>query len=151
SPVDLSNKFEDNSQMSISIINPRYWAIVPAAGSGSRFATNLAKQYQLLGSKTLVEHSLSVLINQRLIEKVILPLAADDQYWRELPLSQHEKIITCLGKEERFKSVYAGLKELAALGADEKDWVIVHDAVRPCLSSEDLQLLIDTLADQEIG
>lgn len=129
----------------------RYWGIVPAAGVGSRMSTGLPKQYLALGHSTVIEHSLKPLLACEAISQIVVAIAADDVHWPQLSLAKQEKVFTCLGADERFKSVYNGLLTLAELGAKADDWVLVHDAARPCLKAHDLQNLMETLVKHPVG
>lgn len=128
----------------------RYFAVVPAAGAGKRMNLSTPKQYLPLGDATVLEHSLAPFLACDRIEKVVVALADDDQSWGRLSIANHPKIITTVGGELRFQSVLnalAALKEIAA----EDDWVLVHDAVRPCLQTDDLNALIDGVSEEPHG
>lgn len=131
-------------------MNARFWAVVPAAGIGSRMASDRPKQYLPLQDKTVIEHSLRHLLSHDLIEAVYLPLAEHDEYWPELAISQHPKINTVLGGAERADSVLNALKAMANVASD-RDWVLVHDAARPCLQQQSLNHLIESLSEDSSG
>ena len=128
----------------------RYWVVIPAAGVGKRMEANKPKQYiQLLG-KTIIEHTLDCFISYEKIEKIIVVVSEGDPYWPELKISQHNKIMTVAGGQERCHSVLNGLTSLSSM-ADDNDWVMVHDAARPCIDIEDLQQMMDQLSDHPVG
>ncbi|MBX9706246.1 MAG: 2-C-methyl-D-erythritol 4-phosphate cytidylyltransferase [Gammaproteobacteria bacterium] len=127
----------------------RYWAIVPAAGAGKRFG-GLAKQYQLIAGKPMLERTLEPLLANPEIDKVMVALAADDSHWSQLSVSNHPKILTCVGGAERADSVLCGLTALQTV-AQPDDWVLVHDAARPCLRAADLERLLTDVADSDVG
>jgi 2-C-methyl-D-erythritol 4-phosphate cytidylyltransferase len=77
-------------------------------------------------------------------------LSAEDGYWEDCEHYNHPKVIRSGGGEERYHSVYKALKKLTLM-ADESDWVLVHDAARPCLSATDLSRLIETLELHPVG
>lgn len=134
---------------------PLIWAVIPAAGTGSRFSTDNAgfsgaKQYASIGSATVLEHSVSTLLENADIEKIVIALHPEDTRARQLPLLQHEKICFVQGGAERSDSVRQALLFLRDV-AEVGDWVLVHDAARPCLSVSDLQNLVDTLRDDLVG
>lgn len=131
-------------------MSSRYFAIVPAAGSGKRMGGALPKQYLPLLDKTILEWSLEALLHHARIEKVAIVLAADDRQFARTALAQNSRVKTATGGVERADSVYAGLNALAGEAAPE-DWILVHDAARPCLSAADLQALMDGLAEDPIG
>ncbi len=129
----------------------RYWAIVPAAGVGSRMGAPLPKQYLQLAGQTVIEHTLERLCAHPRIEAVVVPLSGTDQWWAEIDLDRFAKpVIVAPGGAERCHSVLNGLDCLAERASDD-DWVLVHDAARPCLRLEDLALLIDTLSGHPCG
>ena len=130
----------------------RVWAVVPAAGRGARFETTQAsgpKQYARLAGATVLEWSLSALLHEPRIAGIVVALAADDTRWPAIAASMTgSKIETAIGGASRQESVMRGLKALEGrAGAD--DWIMVHDAARPCLTSADLKALIDAVEDCE--
>lgn len=128
----------------------QYWAVVPAAGVGARMGSDIPKQYLPLNGRTVMEHTLQTLLDHPRINGLYLALAADDRWWGDTALASNPKVVTVDGGAERCNSVLNGLKSLQGIAAPE-DWVLVHDAARPCLRPEDLDLLIDTLIDHPIG
>lgn len=130
--------------------NTRYFAIMPAAGNGYRMANEMPKQYLPLNGKPIIRYTLDALLNYDRFEKIIVPLAFEDQYWSTLNLHNHPKINTVAGGKERCYSVLNALKALQNIASDE-DWVLVHDAVRPFLQASDLDKLISTLIDHPVG
>lgn len=129
----------------------KYWVIVPAAGSSRRMAgTGAPKQYLPLAGRTVIEWALVPFLEHPECERIVVVLSEHDRHWSEQSLAHHPKISTATGGVERADSVRAGLHELAA-HATEDDWVIVHDAARPCLRATDLSRLIGELADDGVG
>ena len=118
----------------------RLAAIVPAAGRGNRMGSALAKQYLLLAGQTMLEHSVNALLRCPIIERVVVALAADDQHFQQLALACEPRISSVVGGSERADSVLAALDALAAEGFQ---WVLVHDAARPCVPLADIERLID--------
>ncbi|NVJ67253.1 MAG: 2-C-methyl-D-erythritol 4-phosphate cytidylyltransferase [Gammaproteobacteria bacterium] len=112
----------------------KVWALIPAAGIGSRMDSEIPKQYLAIGNQTILEHSLSNFLKHPGIHKVIVALHPQDQHWAELEVAKHSKIIPVAGGDERADSVANGLAAIKELGG-ENDWVMVHDAARPCLYS----------------
>lgn len=135
---------------------PRYWAIVPAAGVGKRMQADRPKQYLQLGDKTVLEHTLSRLLttqfsdNNPVFTAVIVAITDTDPYWPELAVSQNPRVITAAGGKERSDSVLSGLNHIRERAADN-DWVLVHDAARPCITHSDIQALILQLQDEAVG
>lgn len=128
----------------------KYWAVVPAAGTGSRMGGALPKQYTSLSGKTLLELSLRALLDCADIEVVVVALRCDDSRAAGLDILTQPRIHCVEGGAERGDSVLAGLDALAGL-ADAHDWVLVHDAARPCLAQVDLARLIGRVSEAGIG
>ena len=127
-----------------------FYALVPAAGSGSRMGNELPKQYMDLAGRPMIYHALQTLCACPNITTVFVVLAPEDQHFKRYDWS------VCAGKLEplycggrtRAESVANGLvaSELAA-----DDWVLVHDAARPCLSQHLLARLISEVRDDAVG
>jgi 2-C-methyl-D-erythritol 4-phosphate cytidylyltransferase len=129
----------------------RYWAVVPAAGSSRRMTgATVPKQYLRVAGRSVIERAVAPLLALADCERVVVVLAADDRRWPEQSLARNPKILTATGGAERVDSVRAGLRALADHAA-EQDWVLVHDAARPCLRAADLARLIDELSGDEVG
>jgi len=131
---------------------PRYYAIVPAAGSGSRFGSEKPKQYLDLLGRPLIYHTLAALTACPDIERVWVVLAPDDPWWPQYDwsgLGAKLETVRC-GGATRAESVTNGLQAAAMVAADD-DWILVHDAARPCLSAAMLDSLIAELADDPVG
>ena len=126
------------------------WAVVPAAGSGSRMAADVPKQYLQINGKTILEYTIERLITHPRIDGVVVAIAADDERWDELQFQTNKPVIKTLGGEERCHSVKNALYEVSRHGS-EQDWVLVHDAARPCLRHEDLNKLFEQLSDHMVG
>ena len=127
-----------------------YWAVIPAAGTGSRMHADIPKQYLQLNSKTVIEHTLNAFCNNDKIKGIVIAISERDTWWKSLAISSHPKIKTTFGGAERYHSVLNCLQFLSGMAAAE-DWVLVHDAARPCISSEDIDHLINTLIDHPVG
>lgn len=131
---------------------PHHYAIVPAAGSGSRFGAEKPKQYLELLGRPLIFHTLKALTACPDIERVWVVLAPDDPWWPRYDWSELGAKLETLrcGGETRADSVGNGLKAAAMVAADD-DWVLVHDAARPCLSAAMIDALFAELADDPVG
>ena len=127
---------------------PNYFAVVPAAGSGTRFDATLPKQYASLADRPVIDHTLDVLCRHPLISRVIVALAENDTHWKKTAASRHPRVRTVAGGKERCNSVLHGLE---FLDAAPKDWILVHDAVRPCLRDAELSKLTAALQDDPVG
>jgi 2-C-methyl-D-erythritol 4-phosphate cytidylyltransferase/2-C-methyl-D-erythritol 2,4-cyclodiphosphate synthase len=136
----------------------RVWAIVPAAGRGERFETassdagatqRLPKQYAEIFGSSVLEWSLRALLHEARIEGIVVVLSSADAHGVELIASLNDRRLkTTMGGATRQESVMNGLKALESLTSPH-DWILVHDAARPCLSFADVRALIDALDDQE--
>jgi 2-C-methyl-D-erythritol 4-phosphate cytidylyltransferase/2-C-methyl-D-erythritol 2,4-cyclodiphosphate synthase len=126
----------------------RVWAIVPAAGRGARFDStqvNTPKQYASLAGSTVIQWSLAALLNEPRVRGIVVALAPDDAHWPRIAAAiAGSKIQTTIGGASRQESVVSGLNALVGQAAAD-DWVLVHDAARPCLTSMDLAALIDAV------
>lgn len=128
----------------------RVSAIVPAAGVGRRLGGDMPKQYCQIAGKTVLEHSVDALLACEQIEQVIVAVSAEDQFWQKLDLASQTRVRFCTGGEERMDSVLQALDYLAEHG-DSNEWVLVHDAVRPCVEPNNIKRLIDSLSDHSTG
>jgi 2-C-methyl-D-erythritol 4-phosphate cytidylyltransferase len=131
-----------------------FFALIPAAGSGSRMRNELPKQYLPLADKPMIFHALRRLCGSSRLRGVFVILAPEDGEWAKHDWSEFSDklmVIHC-GGGTRAQSVLNGLD--AARGTSpigDDDWVLVHDAARPCLSENQLDRLMDELADDEVG
>jgi 2-C-methyl-D-erythritol 4-phosphate cytidylyltransferase len=130
---------------------PAFWAVIPAAGVGARMAADRPKQYLLLGGLTILEHSLLCFLDHPRLKGLVVSLAVDDPYWPTLPCALDSRIQQVAGGKERADSVLNALLHLHANGADDNDWVLVHDAARPNLARTDLDNLLGELANDPVG
>ncbi|MGL4723400.1 MAG: 2-C-methyl-D-erythritol 4-phosphate cytidylyltransferase [Scandinavium sp.] len=125
---------------------PGICAVVPAAGFGRRMQTECPKQYLSIGNKTILEHSVAALLAHPGVERVIIAISDGDVRFRQLPLAQHPQITVVEGGAERADSVLAGLR-----AAGDAQWILVHDAARPCLHQDDLERLIALRETSRVG
>lgn len=126
------------------------WAMVPAAGVGKRMAADRPKQYLDLGGSLVLEHTLDRLIGSRIYSGIVVALSEEDDYWPALSISRSDKVHRVHGGKERADSVMSGLEYISAL-ANEDDWVMVHDAARPCLTMGDIQRLMGAVENDSVG
>lgn len=131
-------------------MSERYWAVVPAAGIGRRMGGGMPKQYLELLGRRVIDHTLQRLLDHCLIGAAYVALCPDDGYWADCAYAADPRVVRVAGGEERCHSVLNVLHALQAV-ADADDWVLVHDAARPCISADDLNRLIETLADHPVG
>ena len=124
-------------------------AIVPAAGLGARMRSDVPKQYLPMAGATVIEYTLRALLECRFIERIVVGIAAQDEIWSTLGVSTNPKISTAPGGEDRAGTVTNCLGMLA--DEDPQRWILVHDAARPCLESDDVGLLWQALRNDECG
>lgn len=130
----------------------RFFALVPAAGTGARMGGETPKQYLELAGLPLIHHTLAALAAHPAIERVYVVLAPDDAVWRGRDwsgLGAKLRPLFC-GGASRAESVTNGLKAIAG-EVEEDDWVLVHDAARPCLTGDHLDHLIAEVKDDPVG
>ncbi|MGV3591029.1 MAG: 2-C-methyl-D-erythritol 4-phosphate cytidylyltransferase [Gammaproteobacteria bacterium] len=132
----------------------RYFLVLPAAGSGRRMQAGLPKQYLALAGRSLLQHSLERLGALPEIERIVVALASDDARWpalqAALPQAVASKVSTVTGGAERMQSVANALAALQPHAA-ANDWVLVHDAVRPCVHPSDVRRLMRETANDAAG
>lgn len=121
------------------------YAVVPAAGIGARMGSAIPKQYLTINDIAIIEYALTPLLADERIKMVIVSLGADDQWFQQLVIAQHPKLKAVIGGAQRADSVLAALNVI-----DEDGVVLVHDAARPCLTNQDIDLLINN-ASMESG
>jgi 2-C-methyl-D-erythritol 4-phosphate cytidylyltransferase len=130
----------------------RCFAMVPAAGSGSRMRSEQPKQYLSLLGQPLIRHTLAVLCASPVIDRVYVVLSVGDQEWDSYdwtPFGDRLVPLFC-GGASRADSVLNGLRAIAD-DTSESDWVLVHDAARPCLAPWHIDNLVRELLHDEVG
>ncbi len=135
--------------MSPGAAGGRVWAVVPAAGSGSRMAAALPKQYLPLAGRPMLWHTLQALAATPGLMGMVVVTAPEDRRWRRC-LPARTEVHNAPGGEQRMHSVLNGLRVLGEFAAPE-DWVMVHDAARPCVPRADLARLVDAVAGHDCG
>lgn len=138
---------------------PRCHVLIPCAGTGSRAGGDLPKQYQPLAGRALVAHTLAVFVGMREFASVSVVVAPEDAHIDAVLASgagaAGERAgppqVLRVGGATRAASVQAGLKALRAGGADEADWVLVHDAARCLVTPAQVRALIEACAEDAVG
>ncbi len=131
---------------------PKYFALIPAAGTGSRIGNATPKQYHPINGKPMLWHALRPFHAHPRIERIFLVLSPGDAWFAKLnrdEFSPKLEVLRC-GGETRARSVLNGLREMAGRVSTD-DQVLVHDAARPCLNAQSINRLIDEVADNEAG
>jgi 2-C-methyl-D-erythritol 4-phosphate cytidylyltransferase len=120
--------------------------VIPAAGIGQRVGASIPKQYLPLLGKSIIEHSILPFLDHPSITRVIVSLAKNDHWFDSLPIAHHSKVETVVGGVDRVDSVLAALNTI-----DPDDYVLVHDAARPCIKHEDINKLIKAVIKHQQG
>ena len=118
--------------------NKKVYAIIPSAGSGTRFSSNAPKQYFKINNETIIEKTLKHFVRLKEIEKIIIPVSSEDTYILDLEIIKNERIHVISGGATRAESVLEGLKLISS-----DSLVIVHDVVRPFVSPDMILNLIN--------
>ncbi|QFT10791.1 2-C-methyl-D-erythritol 4-phosphate cytidylyltransferase [Vibrio sp. THAF190c] len=124
-------------------------AVVPAAGVGSRMKADRPKQYLTINAITILEHTINKLLSHPQVSKVVVAVSEGDPYFPELSLSQHPDVVRVKGGNERADSVLSALNYIQENGLGE--WVMVHDAARPCIQQHDIDKLIEVALSHPVG
>lgn len=112
------------------------WVVIPATGIGARVGTSLPKQYLQINNLSILDHTINI-FKQAGFKNILVILNKDDKLYQA-----QDNIHTCHGGEERYLSISLGLKFLIEKQIDKNVWVVIHDAVRPCLTQQDLSKMI---------
>jgi 2-C-methyl-D-erythritol 4-phosphate cytidylyltransferase len=132
--------------------SPRFWALIPCAGSGSRAATAGPKQYEPIAGQPMVEHTLRAFAGVRRLAATVVVLAPDDLGSPLQPTAEGPVLwITHCGGQTRAQSVLNGLQWLVGQAAFTSDWVLVHDAARCLITPQQVNRLIDACAGDAVG
>ena len=130
----------------------KFYAVIPAAGSGSRMGGAIEKQYMDLNSVPMIAHAMMVLAREPRIARIFVVLSLTDKRWNNYDWQGWEERIEVLrcGGRTRAETVLNALGAIAEV-CQPDDWVLVHDAARPCLPDEMLGKLLDEVADDAVG
>ena len=123
--------------------NRKVFAIIPSAGSGTRFSSNIPKQYFKINNETIIEKTLNHFVKLKEIEKIVIPISPEDKHIIDLEIVKNERIQVINGGATRAESVLEGLKQI-----DSGSAVIVHDAVRPFVSPDLILNLINNFENE---
>ena len=130
----------------------KIWAIIPAAGAGSRMHSERPKQYLKIGGEYVLSHTLRRLLTHPRIDGVMVVISPGDAYWHAWQPDFPKLMGITAGGAERAHSVLNGLHALRSHEQpQDSDWVLVHDAARPCLRHEDIDRLLDEVDDLQAG
>jgi len=129
---------------------PKLWLVIPAAGTGQRMQSQRPKQYLSLRDNLILDLAINRIADTVVLAGCVVAISPGDPWWAETRASGDDRVASCAGGRERADSVLAGLQFLEGK-ADQDDWVLVHDAARPCLHPDDLKRLITRLAGNDVG
>lgn len=129
----------------------RYWVAMPAAGQGLRLGSDVPKQYLDIGARPLIAWSLGPFFADPRCLGVAVATAPGDPLWQGVRARLGGAVIDAVGGAQRSDSVASSLDALLAWGAAPNDWVLVHDAARPCLTAEEVDALLEAVDEHEGG
>lgn len=121
-------------------------AVVPAAGVGKRMQSSCPKQYLQLNGKTVLEQTVAKLLASYYVSRVVIALGENDEYFADTKLAAESRVSTVIGGKERVDSVLAGIK-----ACENNQWVLVHDAARPCVKVSEINKLVATCFENNCG
>lgn len=126
-----------------------FHALIPAAGNGFRFGADIPKQYLRLQDKPVLQHALERLRTHFPLERTYVVIASDDHWFEQMIPWHASTIVLRCGGATRAESVRNALERIEGVASD--DWMVVHDAVRPCLDAASSLRLQQQLADDPVG
>jgi 2-C-methyl-D-erythritol 4-phosphate cytidylyltransferase len=129
---------------------PDHWCLIPAAGAGKRMNAKFPKQYLEISGRTILEHAMCRMLGCKSISGLVVCVAADDDRWSDIRIADKRVLPAATGGATRAESVLNGLVALEKV-ASKDDWVLVHDAARPCLSHAALERLLREAGEDEVG
>ncbi|QYF92406.1 2-C-methyl-D-erythritol 4-phosphate cytidylyltransferase [Massilia sp. PAMC28688] len=135
--------------MTMTVQDPRYIALIPAAGVGARMAANGPKQYMAIGGKPMLRHTIDAFRASPLITHVYVVVSAGDPHIDQVAPGEGVTVLRC-GGASRLESVRNALRQLGEV-LDDHDWVLVHDAARPGLTPALIEKLITTVGEHAVG
>jgi 2-C-methyl-D-erythritol 4-phosphate cytidylyltransferase len=124
----------------------QFIVVVPAAGIGKRMLASCPKQYLHIDNQSILNHTVNRLLSHDKIKKVILAISEEDDFFAQTALADNPNIIQVSGGKERVDSVLNGLKAI-----NNMEWVLVHDAARPCITHDDIDKLIQQCLENDCG
>jgi 2-C-methyl-D-erythritol 4-phosphate cytidylyltransferase len=130
-------------------VSERIWFVIPAAGASTRFGGPVPKPYLRIAGRSLLEHAMRAMLRCPGLAGGVVVTTVGDRRWPRLPATLRRRVMTTTGGATRARSVLRGLQSL--LAAAPEDWVLVHDAARPCLPPGDLAALVTASLRDEVG
>lgn len=129
---------------------PRHFALIPAAGVGARMGADCPKQYLLLAGEPMLRHTVAAFLNTPLIAHTFVVVSEDDPFIDDVIGKLAGVTVLRCGGATRKDSVLNGLHSLCDLVAAD-DWILVHDAARPCMTPALIAKLIDAIGENPVG
>ncbi len=126
------------------------YAIIVAAGSGQRFASDTPKQFLEIAGKLVIQHSIDAFDNISEVEGIVLVMPANQKLWQDIELKANKPLMYTTGGESRVQSVLHGL-EILAPSVGNTSWILVHDAARACVTTQDIKKLITHCKNENQG
>ncbi len=129
------------------------WAIVPAAGIGKRMQSVIPKQYLSLNGRPVLEYTINALLKNKNITGLVVALQTNDAYWADIKIDSKKPVLRTTGGNQRVDSVLNAIEKLFMTPQfnAKTDWVMVHDAVRPCLRQQDIDKLVNEVGQDNHG
>jgi 2-C-methyl-D-erythritol 4-phosphate cytidylyltransferase / 2-C-methyl-D-erythritol 2,4-cyclodiphosphate synthase len=129
----------------------RYFVVIPAAGVGSRVGGAAPKQYLPLDGRPMILHTIDALVRIEKVSHIYVLLSPEDDHWDQISGDSPKRVtvIRC-GGETRAATVRNGLVAIADK-TNESDWILVHDAARPCIEPRSVEAMMDVLRDDPVG
>ncbi|WP_296201877.1 2-C-methyl-D-erythritol 4-phosphate cytidylyltransferase [Psychrobacter sp. UBA3962] len=138
-----------SDSVSIESTSPQVFSLIVAAGKGSRFGSDIPKQYTAVHGKTILQQSVAALASSSYIKQLLLVIAKDDDVAKNLDFSL--PVTFTYGGAERWQSVQAGVEAVFAAGAKDEDLILIHDAARPCVLAKHIDLVIQAAMQHPYG
>ena len=136
-------------------MSSQHFAVIPAAGSGSRFGAPLPKQYLKINGRPLIRYTVEALLADARVTRVVVVLSPEDRDWCAdcMPAEGADRVtVVRVGGATRAESVLNGISWLQSQpNVSSEDWVLVHDAARPCLAPSQIDALISSLTHDPVG
>lgn len=134
---------KDSPAMQESAASPPLWAVVPAAGAGTRLPSAYPKQYLEIKGRCILQRAIDTLLAMDVLQGVVVVLSESDTLWGQLEAAKHPLVVTTIGGDSRAESVVAGLKMVHEKAQDDTAMVLVHDAARALTAASDIARLIE--------
>ena len=126
------------------------YAIIVAAGSGQRFASDVPKQFLEIAGKLAIQHSIDAFDGMDEIEGIVLVMPKNQRLWQDIELRAKKPLMYTTGGSSRAQSVLHGLLILEPSVADDS-WILIHDAARLCITQSDIQKLMTACKQKNQG